>query len=168
MRGASRELFKVREDVGLDGVLELVGEFVAVGAEDLDAVVFPRIVRGGDDDACGEFVFTREIGDAGRGDDSGADDFDARGLESGGEDLADPGAGLAGVLADDDRGLLRTLGETLAECAANGVDRGAVERSSGYSPATPRMPSVPKSSRLNLVGGKALKAGLLLERIFLS
>ena len=117
----------MREDVGLDGVLELVGEFVAVGAEDFDAVVFPRIVRRGDDDARGEFVFTREIGNAGRGDDSGADDFDARGLESGGEDLADPGAGLAGVLTDDDAGVLAALGETLAECASDGVDGRAVE-----------------------------------------
>jgi len=36
-----------------------------------------------------------------------------------------------------------------------------VVRSSGYSPATPRIPSVPNNSRLMFFSGVALKAGLL-------
>ncbi len=59
------------EDFVFDGELGGVGEFVAVGAEDLDAVVLPGIVRGGDDDAGREAVGAGEMRDGGGGDDAG-------------------------------------------------------------------------------------------------
>ena len=49
-----RQLLDVGEDIRLDGVLQFVGELIAVGPEDLDAVVLPGIVRGGDHDAGGK------------------------------------------------------------------------------------------------------------------
>jgi hypothetical protein len=61
----------VAEDFGFDGEFGGVGELVAVGAEELDAVVLPGIVRGGDDDAGGERVRAGEEGDGGGGDDAG-------------------------------------------------------------------------------------------------
>jgi len=45
----------------------LVVELVAVGAEELDAVVVVRIVRGGDDDAGVRAQAARDVGDAGVG-----------------------------------------------------------------------------------------------------
>ena len=97
------------EDFGFDGELGGVGELVAVGAEELDAVVLPGIVRGGDDDAGGEAVGAGEEGDGGRGDDAG----DSRpmappAVEAGGEGGGDPVGGLAGVLAEEDAGCWRS------------------------------------------------------------
>ena len=60
------------EDFGFDGELGGVGELVAVWAKELDAVVLPGIVRGGDDDAGGEVVRAGEAGDGGSRDDAGA------------------------------------------------------------------------------------------------
>ena len=53
-RGSLRQLFQVREDVGFDLVFQLVGQLVAIGAKDLDAIVLPGIMRSGDDDARAE------------------------------------------------------------------------------------------------------------------
>ena len=64
----------VEEDLALHGELEHVGELEAVGAEELDAVVLPGIVGGGDDDAGIEAVMAGEEGDGWGGD-------DARGLD---------------------------------------------------------------------------------------
>ena len=78
------------EDLVFDGDLGGVGELVAVGAEELDAVVLPGIVRGRDDDAGGEFVRAGEEGDGGGGDDAGALDGGSAGGEAGGEGGGDP------------------------------------------------------------------------------
>src|ERR1035441_5365877 len=64
------ELVDVFEDFGFDFVLDLVGELHAVGAEELDAIVLPGIVGGGDDDSGGEAVGVGEVGDAGGGEHS--------------------------------------------------------------------------------------------------
>ncbi len=50
------ELVDVLEDFGFDLVLDLIGELHAVRSEELDAIVLPGIVRGGDDDAGGKAV----------------------------------------------------------------------------------------------------------------
>ncbi len=52
------------EHQALDLVLDLVVELVAVGAEELDAVVVIGIVRGGDDDAGVGAQAAGDIGDA--------------------------------------------------------------------------------------------------------
>ena len=82
--------FEVAEDLVFDGEFGGVGEFVAVGAEELDAVVGPGIVRGGDDNAGTAVVSAREEGDRGGGDDAGALDHGATGGKAGGEGGVDP------------------------------------------------------------------------------
>ena len=98
------QFFEVIEDLRFDLVFDFVGELEAVGAEDLDAVVGPGIVRGRDHDAGGEAVGAGEVGDAGRGDDAGAGDLRACAVQTTGEGAADPVAGFAGVLPDENRG----------------------------------------------------------------
>ena len=108
VRGCWLRTRKLAEDFVFDGEFGGVGELVAVGAEELDAVVLPGIVRGGDDDAGGEVVGVGEEGDGGSGDDAGALDGGAAGGEAGGEGGGDPVAGLAGVHAEEDSwGVLR-------------------------------------------------------------
>jgi len=46
LRGAVRELLDMSKDIGLDGVLEVIGKLVAVRTEYLNAIVVPGIVRG--------------------------------------------------------------------------------------------------------------------------
>ena len=125
-RGGGRggRAVEVAEDFVFDGEFGGVGEFVAVGAEELDAVVLPGIVRGGDDDAGGEAVRAGEVSDGGRGDDAGGFDGGSAGGEAGGERGGDPVAGLAGVLADKDAG---RGAEMMREREADGVDRGRIE-----------------------------------------
>ena len=105
------------EDFGFDGEFGGVGELVAVGAEELDAIVLPGIVRGGDDDAGGELVRAGEVGDGGRGDDAGRFDGGSGGGEAGGEGGCDPVGGFAGVLTDEDAGGFRNRSSSL-RCAA--------------------------------------------------
>ena len=133
--------FEAAEDFGFDGEFGGVGELVAVGAEELDAVVCPGIVRGGDDDAGGEAVGAGEEGDGGSGDDAGAFDGGATGGEAGGEGGGDPVGGLAGVHSNEDAWRRSLAGE----CAMARPTAWMVAGSSGGWPATPRMPSVPKS-----------------------
>ncbi len=128
LRSACRELLDVGKDVGFDGMLELVGQLVTVGAENLDAIVVPGIVRGGNHDARSESVLARQVGDARRGDHTGADDRALRSFEPAAQYLADPGAGLTSVLPDYDARMRIALGKTLTQCAANGVHCGAIQR----------------------------------------
>ncbi len=118
------------EDFGFDGELGGVGELVAVGAEELDAVVSPGIVRGGDDDAGGEAVRAREVGDRGGGDDAGALDRSTAGGKAGGEGSGDGFTGLARIHPNEDARRLALRGgrEVMRECEAYGVDGGGVER----------------------------------------
>ncbi len=68
----------VVKDFVFHGELERVGEFEAVAAEELDAVILPGIVGGGDDDAGLKAVGAGEKGDGGGGDDAGALDACSR------------------------------------------------------------------------------------------
>jgi hypothetical protein len=54
-------------ELGLDGLLDFVGEFSALRVEELDAVVVVEIVRRADDDAEVAFELAREVGDPGVG-----------------------------------------------------------------------------------------------------
>ena len=56
----------------LDAILVVVAELEAVGAEQLDAVVGERVVRGRDDDAEARALLAHEPGDAGRRQHAGA------------------------------------------------------------------------------------------------
>ena len=69
-----------------------VGKLVAVGAEELDAVVLPGIVAGGDDHAGSVPVLVGEVGDAGSGDDAGAFKRDSGLGKASGERGSDPAA----------------------------------------------------------------------------
>jgi len=74
-----------------DGCLEVVVEFVAVGAEKFDAVVIGGVVGGGDDGAAEGAFFADEGCDTGGGEDAEGDDRDACGLEAGGEGIFEHG-----------------------------------------------------------------------------
>ena len=158
-----RQLLEVGKDVGLDFVFQLVGELVAVGAEDLDAVVLPGIVRGRDDDPGGETIGAREVRHARRGDDAGAHHLHLRGLQPGGQDRADPGARFARVLPDDDAS--GVFQRAASRCPSARPMAYTVRRSSGYSPATPRIPSVPNSCRIS-PGADASQAGPPFPEVF--
>ena len=67
----SVDLGGVEKDLVLHGELEGVGELKTVSAEELDAVVLPGIVGGGDDDAGMEAVLAGEESDGGGGEDAG-------------------------------------------------------------------------------------------------
>ena len=115
-------------DFLFDGEFDFVGELVAVAAEDLDAVVAPGIVRGGDDDAGAEAVLAGQEGDGWRSEDAGGGDLGATGAKAGGECGGDPGAALAGVHthdhADGLAGLRQLCGQRQADC----VDCALVQR----------------------------------------
>ena len=80
------------KDLVFDGEFDRVGQLEAVAAEELDAVVLPGIVRGGDDDAGLEAVLTREEGDGGSGHNTRALDCCACLAQAGGEGGGDPRA----------------------------------------------------------------------------
>ena len=98
----ARWRLQAAEDFGFDGQLGRIGQFVSVGAEELDAVVLPGIVRGGDDDAGGKFVRACKEGDSGSGNDSRAFDRRAAGNQASGQRGGDPVGGLSRVLSDQD------------------------------------------------------------------
>ena len=74
----------------------------------------------------------REIGDGRGGDDAGAFDFRSASAQAGGEQGGDPGAGLAGVAAEDDAGsdetrLERARTQLVGKRQADGIDRPDIE-----------------------------------------
>ena len=117
----------VLEDFGLDFVLDFIGELHAIVAEELDAIILPGIVRGGDDDAGGKAVGAGEVGDAGSGEHSGADEAASGIAQTAGDGFGDPAAGFAGVLAEYDFSVRRAPHQAGAAGASNGVDRGTVQ-----------------------------------------
>ena len=122
------DLGGVMEDFVFDGELDGVGELEAVGAEELDAVVLPGIVRGGDDDAGVEAVLCgRGRRRRGWGRRRRISTLCACLAEAGGEGGGDPGAGLAGVAAEEDFGVVGDFAEGVGEGEADGEDGGGVE-----------------------------------------
>src|SRR5208283_67742 len=95
----------VMEDFVFHGQLDRVGKFESVGAEELDAVVAPGIVRGGDNYAGLKSMGAGEEGDGRSGHDAGAFNSGSSGAETGSEDGGDPGAGFAGIAAEENGGL---------------------------------------------------------------
>ena len=119
--------------LAVDEVLDLEdGLFVhllAVAVEELDAVVVERVVGGGDHDAAVEVVHPRDVGDGGGGGDVHDVGVGAAGHQAGAERVFEHVAGAAGVLADDDLGLLAEARAVVpAEVAADldGVLEGQV------------------------------------------
>ena len=130
------DLRGMAEDIVFHGKLDRVGELESVCAEELDAVVAPGIVRGGDDDAGPEAMGAGEECNGGGGDDASGLDGGSGGAEARGEGGGDPGAGLACVATKQDGGLGAGLSgdrlvwvglERMAEGKADCVDRGGVE-----------------------------------------
>ncbi len=89
-------------DLRLDRLLDLVRELVAIGAEQLDAVVLVGIVRGRDHDAGIGAQGPRQHGDGGRRQRPDQDHVHAHGDEAGGERGLDQVAREPRILADDD------------------------------------------------------------------
>jgi hypothetical protein len=121
------DLGGVAEDFVFHGQLDGIGKLESVCAEELDAVVAPGIVGGGDDDTGVKSMSAGEEGDGGGGHDAGAFDAGSGGAQSGGEGGGDPGTGFAGVAAEQDGGMLRIPLERVGQGEADGVDGGGVE-----------------------------------------
>ena len=99
-----------------DFVFLRVVEFVAVRAENFNAVVRRGIVRRGDDDAGVCVEAARDSRDRGGWQDAAEFDVDARSGESGGEGVFEDAAGASGVAADDGGGVWGERGcERLAD-----------------------------------------------------
>ena len=109
----------VMQDLVLHGQLDRVGELEAVGAEELDAVVAPGIVRGGDDHAGLKSMSAGKKGDGRSGHNARALDADAGLTQAGGERGGNPGAGLAGVAAEDHFGLGGRFAQGVAQRQAD-------------------------------------------------
>ena len=121
-------LIELPEDLGFDSQFEIVGKFVAVGTEELDAIVFPGIVGGGDNDAGGEAVGASEKGDGRGGDHAGGFDQGAPGEEAGGERGRDRLTRFARIHPEQNFGAGRGETEGSRERQADGVHRGRIER----------------------------------------
>jgi hypothetical protein len=116
------------EDLPLDRQLGCVGQLVAIGAEELDAVVLPGIVRGRDDHARGEAMRVGEVRDRRRGDDPGVLDRSSAGCEARGQARRNPVGGLAGVHAEEDVGLRGACLQGVRQGKPDGVDGCRVQR----------------------------------------
>ena len=114
------------ENYGFDLLFSFIGELVAIVSEDLDAVVGPRIMRGRDHDAC-VIGLASEIGDGGRGNDTGTADPHTCRFKSGGDGIANPPARFACVLPDDNPGIFVRLCQVTSKCNADGIHSGVIE-----------------------------------------
>ena len=92
----------------LDAILFLVAELEAVRAEQLDAVVGERIVRGRDDGAEARALLAHEPGDARRRQHAGAQREAPGGSDAGAQRVLEHRARAARVAPDDDRGPVGT------------------------------------------------------------
>ena len=119
----------VIENLLFHGQFNRVGQLESVGAEELDAVVLPGIVRCRDDHAGVEAVRAGKKRDGRCSDDACAFHLRARPAQGLGERGGDPGAGLACVAAEQNLGLGRGLSQRVAEREPHAVDRRGVERS---------------------------------------
>ena len=116
------------EDFVLHGQFDRVGELESVAAEELDAVVSPRIVRGRDDHAGLKSMCPCQEGDGRSGDDARAFDAGSGLAQTGSECGGDPRAGLARIPAEDDFGLCSRLAQGVTQRQATGEDRVCIER----------------------------------------
>ncbi len=143
---------QVRSNGGLDALLGLVRELRAVAAEELDPVVLPGVVRGGDDDGQVEPQPADQDRGGRRRHDPGDQRVSPALRHARGQRALEHRAGLAGVADDQD---LRALGPGLVGC---GAPSATASSAVSASPATPRTPSVPKS---RLATGAILALGEL-------
>src|SRR3954453_23858139 len=91
-----------RAQLVFDLLLDRVRNLHPVVSENLHAVVFERIVRGGDGDAGSGVRGAAEIGDGGSGNDADEDRSAAALLDSGRERARNFGTGLARVHSEQD------------------------------------------------------------------
>ena len=98
----------------LDLAFHLVGQFLAVGAEELDAVVLEGIVRGGDHHAQIGAQGARQHGDGGGGQRAELEHIHAHGGEAGDQGAFDHVARQARVLADHHPVAVLAAGEDAA------------------------------------------------------
>ena len=113
----------------LDCSLDLVVQLVAVGAEELDAVVGVRVVRGGNDDAGVGAEAARHIGHAGSGQRTDEQDVHAHGEDAGGDGVFQHVTGKAGVFAEHD--LVSAVAARLRLQVLENVAGGAAEFEGG-------------------------------------
>ena len=110
------------------GQFQRVGQFEAVGAKKLDAVVSPGIVRSRDHDARMETMRAREKRDRRRGDNARAFDLCAGLTQARRQCGRDPRAGLARVAAQKHFGFCYGFAQRVRQRQSYAVNRGGVER----------------------------------------
>jgi len=126
-RVGSLKVGGMAQNLFFHGQFDGVGQFEAIGTEELDAVVLPGIVRGADDHAGGESVAADQKGDGGGGDDAGAFHRGSGFPQSGGQRSGDPGTGFAGVAAQKHARFDAVAGQRVAQRQTNCIDGGGVE-----------------------------------------
>ena len=103
-----RKLRMVQDQV-LHTPLHLIGELIALGVEDLDAVVSIGVVGGGDDDTGVRLLLHRQKGHRRGGDGAQGHHVAAYGADTGHQGRFQHIGGNAGVLADGDEGTAALL-----------------------------------------------------------
>ncbi len=131
-RQASRigcgDLRGVMQNLLFHGQFQGIRQLEAVGAEELDAVVAPGIVRGGDDRAGVESMAARQEGDGRRGHNARALDARSGFAQARSKGGRDPRAAFARVAAQNHPGLRGQLAQAVAQRQSRGVHRGWVQR----------------------------------------
>ena len=106
----------------------LIWQLIPVVAECLDAVVLPRIVRRGDDNARVKSTRSRQISDAGCSDDPGTFHRGSALPQPGGNGCTDPLARFAGVHSQHYSRLCAVPPERVRKGQPNRVDGARIER----------------------------------------
>jgi hypothetical protein len=115
------------QDLVFHGQFNRICELETVGAEELDAIVLPGIVRSGENDAGLESMRSGEEGDRRGRHNTGAFNVRSRLAQAGGKSGGDPGAGLARVASENYSGFACRFVQGVAKSQANGEDGGWVE-----------------------------------------
>ena len=111
-----------------DCVLDVIAKLVSVVAKDLDAIVLPRIVRGGDDDAGGKIARSRQVSNARGRDDPSFDRLHSLRRQAARQHLGNPFTRFPRVLPNDNLHARMLRRQPNAERAPDNFDCPAVKR----------------------------------------
>src|SRR6185436_5654389 len=117
--GVRSGIFQQRKNFLLDREFARVRKLETVAGENLDAIVGPWIVRGGDHDPGIEFSRAREISNTGSGDHARAVNLDTNRMQSESEAIGDPTARLTRVLTNDGAGFGVDGAQIVAQSSAD-------------------------------------------------
>ncbi len=133
----SRSFCRVMKDLVFDGELFVVGKFEPIRAEQLDAVVAPGIMRGGNHHARMEPMRMRKKGHPRRRDHARALHLRSRAPQSGCKRGRDPWARFAGIAAQQHARIGCGFAQRVPERHSGGVDGGCIQRILARDAANP-------------------------------